>query len=1802
MEVYHLYKRAVSSFCLLIFSISVSSFTLASTSDFLEESMYKTVGGKSTDEINYSNNTGLHTSTDILLDGVGPSIAISRSTKEGVYENNLFGSWSLDLTSISVPMNTYSVGYRSQLLGRSVFFYDDEESGKKIHDAGVSDLLNIYQNLCANLVKNSAAIKSSPYLITPKGKEGLVLDGSQLVSLNTKWRFDCEVVNEDPQLTAYSPGGLELLFKPFSINQQQTYDNYISQNSGEYPVFWENKTVLDVLDFYLVKIEDKNGEKIIFEYDTEVILSPSSFRADGVSDYKGTGLCEACNVRLKTITSDDGRFINLSYQSYGGANSVIDFIDYGIEDDIRTIDYSYLDDNGVTYLTAATNGAISWAYDYSLGLNERFTSYRRSNLFYRRSQKIPGSGYPYISDSKFSYKPLSYISNNMGYSATYEYMISNCNNNAFTSKPFKQLLSGATYPSRVTKVEKLINGKNDVELLYLPTAADRGSDCFDISGLPSTPKNEYLRGSDSRLSTSSAYRTVAVSSNGLVTNRYFSRLPKDIDFRRLLAEEKFLNGNVVSWNKNHYQELDNDFNIISEDMVDYTPNGFIVLGKIETDHKLVEYNYSNNYNTTGDFALLDHFGNPSRITFTAKNVAPLVNDGLHIPSSEIRFKYDYIGDYGFYLAEKRRRYNSKLGIPWDNIELAQELDSKFNKKFEVSNGVTTTYHYDGDNHLQYKDVGSFNTYTLNDPSTIPAENSNDILRTTFSNYHFGKPWLITHSNDLTTEYEFNVFGEKLYEKDTAGIETRFDYVDGLLKTKRNLSSYYSDVSYDYIFDQPHGYTATETYTDILGDIVKTTKFNGASKPVSIVVSGVGDPWYKTFEYDAFGNTTFESVISQNATSSSGVEYKYDGLNRLLERATRDEDDGSTLEESICYGMGCESKDSNASSYGNFKIITKKTGETVYDFTASLDQEFVYEKQVNPNGLQPLTLQYTYMGNGLPQAIDIDDGTLNKAVSLAYWTNSTQLRYYDDYETPKLSYQYNAQGELNNVSNTLDGGSYSQIKTYSDGILDFITYGDEKIEEYEYYPNGRLKYSEVDGNKHSYTYDDDGYLEFEEFEYPDSEAYKISYKYNQLGSLKEYTLPNDKVVTVNLDAIQGIESLISDDVNLTFKQKAQNRLQEMFYGEAGDSIENVFDALLRLDDVNHNQYSASNTLLDLDYDTSKGLVSDYINPQSAQSYEIDYDDKGRLSNVIDKNNVNHGYTYQFMSDLNEVVRDSVVQDYEYAEESRYKGLVKYEGGNISYDENANIDGFAGAILKFDSRNLLTDYSNGALSSTYSYFAEGSRASEKIGNSSDIREIRSSALGSLVYTDNITKNRQEELFYFNNQLMARNTICADTDGDGLNDCHEDALGTDKNIDNRSVDTDGDGIYDLDEIEQGLKLNVADSDNDLIDDGIDPNPTEFNLDEDGDYLSNALEIEHGTDPVTANFDQDGDGVLNIDEYYYYDPTEEPYFKTDPFNPDTDGDGLNDSYDNDPNHYESDVDGDGLSNTKELNVYFTDPYNEDTDGDDLPDKYEVDNHANPIVDVGNGDHDFDGLYNYEELRYYETDPLNYDTDNDGISDGFEVDYYGSNPLYAHSDNDGLEDGFEVDRGLNPTEDDTDNDGLNDDVELQLGTDALKFDTDNDGLGDAEEIDFGSDPLKADTDGDGLNDYGEYDVGSDPLNTDTDGDGLNDGYDEYPIYNEPDVDNDGLSNADEVNIYFTDPYEKDTDSDGLLDLFEVNNGTNPLFDVNNGDYDLDGVDNRTELRLGLDPLRDFSNGVDSDYSVFVIGIINPILINILLM
>lgn len=120
----------------------------------------------------------------------------------------------------------------------------------------------------------------------------------------------------------------------------------------------------------------------------------------------------------------------------------------------------------------------------------------------------------------------------------------------------------------------------------------------------------------------------------------------------------------------------------------------------------------------------------------------------------------------------------------------------------------------------------------------------------------------------------------------------------------------------------------------------------------------------------------------------------------------------------------------------------------------------------------------------------------------------------------------------------------------------------------------------------------------------------------------------------------------------------------------------------------------------------------------------------------------------------------------------------------------------------------------------------------------------------------------------------------------------------------------------------------------------------------------------------------------------------------------------------------------------------------------------------------------------------------------------------------------------------DKDGDGMSDFCEEKNVIDDPVDDPDKDGLKNIDECYYNLDPNKADTDGGQSLDGAEINFGTDPFNPNDD-----------PL----DTDGDGLTDAAELFVHFTDLNDPDTDAGGVSDGQEVADLSNPLFKDDDG-------------------------------------------------
>jgi hypothetical protein len=192
-----------------------------------------------------------------------------------------------------------------------------------------------------------------------------------------------------------------------------------------------------------------------------------------------------------------------------------------------------------------------------------------------------------------------------------------------------------------------------------------------------------------------------------------------------------------------------------------------------------------------------------------------------------------------------------------------------------------------------------------------------------------------------------------------------------------------------------------------------------------------------------------------------------------------------------------------------------------------------------------------------------------------------------------------------------------------------------------------------------------------------------------------------------------------------------------------------------------------------------------------------------------------------------------------------------------------------------------------------------------------------------------------YHINNDLDLdglMNGVDDDDDCDAIIDCDDPDRDNDGIINSEDVDDDNDGVRDIDDTDAGASM-TPDNDNDLDDDGI---PNSIDGDIDGDEILNEDDADMDNDgvPDCVDQDNDNDGVLDKEDSDYSD--------------DFDEDGMSNLWEeqyglNKVNAADAgmDNDKDGLTNLDEFK-HKTNPLEPDTDGD--------------------GHTDYDELFKYDE------------------------------------------------------------------------------------------------------------------------------------------------------------------------------------------------------------------------------------------------
>tara|TARA_R100000306_G_scaffold62532_1_gene72203 strand:+ start:49511 stop:52255 length:2745 start_codon:yes stop_codon:yes gene_type:complete len=390
--------------------------------------------------------------------------------------------------------------------------------------------------------------------------------------------------------------------------------------------------------------------------------------------------------------------------------------------------------------------------------------------------------------------------------------------------------------------------------------------------------------------------------------------------------------------------------------------------------------------------------------------------------------------------------------------------------------------------------------------------------------------------------------------------------------------------------------------------------------------------------------------------------------------------------------------------------------------------------------------------------------------------------------------------------------------------------------------------------------------------------------------------------------------------------------------------------------------------------------------------------------------------------------------------------------------------------------------------------------------------------------------------------------------------------------ALDTDGDGIDDDVETALGMSPTRTDSDADTISDTIEFGPAQQASDADGDGIIDALDDDSDNDGLSDRVegpgDVDGDGILNFRDL------------------DSDGDGVSDTAEG-----TGDADGDGVPD-------FLDR-SSDEDGDGIPDVFEgsEDTDKDRLVDALDTDSDRDGIPDSIEAGLT-AEQLAADADGDGIIDLFDADQ--STVLDANAD--GVIDSYSFpdadgDEIPDYKEKDSDNDGIPDHIEFGFSG----LDSDSDGIDDAIDVDATG---GLDLDGDGVDDAARaFDSDRDNLpdyrDLDSDNDGIADLIEVFQSFEAlADANKNGVQDLFDAGVSMglirvdanddgIDDTNRlpDTDGDGVPDFRDLDSDNDGIFDVVEGggrDVNQDGLLDSAALLVTAPPDTDNATDFDS--------------------
>jgi len=411
-----------------------------------------------------------------------------------------------------------------------------------------------------------------------------------------------------------------------------------------------------------------------------------------------------------------------------------------------------------------------------------------------------------------------------------------------------------------------------------------------------------------------------------------------------------------------------------------------------------------------------------------------------------------------------------------------------------------------------------------------GSDSNKYRYLKYSNYKYGIPQTTKMParygsvNEITLKQTVDNNGWVTAIEDAEGNKTEFGFDSiGRKKYINPLDSKWKDTVFTWesnggtAKNQPVNtmslctLNANKTACSDTDKMTVVTTYDGLLRAKQVVSTDVtnSNSVYQEFSYDNYGNQKFTSLPSKTAGETSGVEYSYDGLLRLIK-------------EEVSYGgeQVTSYLSGNKIKVNNFRNFDTTTTYLAYGSPT-------YQQAINIASPESVTTSIAVNIFGEVESINQSgphkNTTINQTQTNLY-NSAHQLCMIKRNDVGNTYFHRNSIGEVVWQAQGVSGstcaahGANSNQKVFFGfdnlGDRQTITYSDDSPDiKYTLDNNGDLKKLEAGSVIQNYDYNSARLLEWETLSI-DSRSFKLDYGYDSLGALSSIKYPDSTVGQVD----------------------------------------------------------------------------------------------------------------------------------------------------------------------------------------------------------------------------------------------------------------------------------------------------------------------------------------------------------------------------------------------------------------------------------------------------------------------------------------------------------------------------------------------------------------------------------------------------------------------------------------------------------------------------------------------------------------